>query len=590
MSDSSSTREGPPSLQGPRNLPVAKSLPAPTATSQNIGASGSFVARGGAQPPSPGQAGGEVIARKSQEAHLQKDSASQLSQYREQLAKDMQRSVLGAKPGQDPTQLPKRVSPIQEESTANSPSQISSGPSTSSTNASTESGRTIRGGVTPGFMPRTPSYPFPRVGTPGYTPSSLHRPFTTLSPTGSAPDSPASSAAATATFGNTRAYDKLLSNPSTPASTMAFQPAGASQPSQQGDNLDFPTPNLYELSLRLSSEPGLEAWWRTVIHIMTECYQAERLTLAVPADATDLENVPWGQKATYNSRQEDSLSMEYLARGSSFMPGSTDNASEPPSAADNSAKLQVSSRPRPPSRHSYTSFEDQKEKSISATRTSNVPSRPNLVPRSQSFYPGTPYSERSQDDALHMGLNQQSLAEHDAEEQDASEGWEAPDPEVGVRGRVFEVLQALDYEADPLIDHHGVAKVMERGRVIALTRSYPYSEEPAPVKNPDVKGAGRSYSPEGSKKREKRLRHDSSTKLSNILSSAHSMNLRPQDRRSGQQNIDQMISEGEPRRPPTPSYEEFEQAPPSPWSQSPVSCAQVFYDSTLRLEVCPRSF
>lgn len=529
------------------------------------------MARGGAQPPSVGTAGDEAGAKKMQEPDLQKQSASQLSQYREQLAKDMKRNVLGAKSGQAPTQTTKRVSPIQEESAANSPSQFSSGPSTSSTNASTESGRTIRGGVTPGFMPKTPSYPFPRVGTPGYAPSSLHKPFTTLSPTGSAPNSPASSAAATATFGNTRAHDKLLSNPSTPASTMAFQPAGASQASQQGDNLDFPNPNIYELSLRLCSEPGLEAWWRTVIQIMTECYQAERLTLAVPADVTDLENVPWGQKATYNNRQEDSLSMEYLAGGSSFMPSSIDNASESLSATDDTVKMQVPSRPRPPSRHSYTAFEDQKEKDVSSTRISNLPSRPNIVPRSQSFYPGTSRSERSQDDALHMGLNQQTLAEHDAEEQEVSEAWEAPAPEAVVQGRVFEVLQALDYEADPLIDHHGVAKVLERGRVIALTRSYPYSEEPAPVKNPDVKGTGRSHSPEGFKKRERRLRHDSSTKLSNILSSAHSMHLQPQYRKSGQQNIDQMISEGEPRRPPTPTYEEFEQAPPSPWSQSPVS-------------------
>lgn len=590
MSDSSTTREGQPPLQGPNTLPLARTQPDSTASTRRNDASASSVVRGGEQSSSPGKVGSETGARKSQETKLQKHSASQLSQYREQLAKDMQRNVLGAKPGQGPTQLPKRVSPIQEESAANSPSQFSSGPSSLSTNASNESGKTIRGGVTPGFTPRTPSYPFPRVGTPGYAPSSLHKPFTTLSPTGSAPDSPASSAAATATFGNTRAQDRLLSNPSTPASTMAFRPAGASQASQQGDSLDFPTPNLYELSLRLSSEPGLEAWWRTVILIMTECYQAERLTLAVPADVTDLENVPWGQKATYNTRQEDSHSMEYLARGSSFMPSNTDDVSEPPSAAaDETVKLQVPSRPRPPSRHSFTAFEDQKESHGSSTRFSNLPGRPNLFPRSQSFYPETPHNERSQDDSLHTGLNQQTLAEHDAEEQEVFEGWEAPAPEVGNQGRVFEVLQALDYEADPLIDHHGVAKVMERGRVIALTRSYPYTEEPSVVKHQEVKGSGRSHSPEGHKKREKRLRHDSSTKLSNILSSAHSMNLRPQDRRSGQQNIDQMISEGEPRRPPTPSYEEFEQAPPSPWSQSPVSCSKptklgVFKKSHLGLQ------
>ncbi len=50
------------------------------------------------------------------------------------------------------------------------------------------------------------------------------------------------------------------------------------------------------MTLMLSSEPGLDAWWSTVVQIMTEYYKAERLALAIPADLTDIENVPWGQK------------------------------------------------------------------------------------------------------------------------------------------------------------------------------------------------------------------------------------------------------------------------------------------------------
>lgn len=560
MPNRPTTGEGQQPLKDPKK---------PAALSGKTGAAGtsSSVAHGDTQVVSTERVAGDLSAGELDQPKLRKASASQLSQYREQLAKDMQRNVLGARAGPGRPQVPKRVSPIQEESTMNSPGQLSSGPSTASTNASTESGQTIRGVFTPGFVPKTPSYPFPRVGTPGYTPSSLHRPFTTLSPTGSAPDSPTSSAAATARFGGSRVQDNIASNPSTPASAMAFRPEATSQTSQQGDNPDTPTPNLYELSLRLSSEPGLDAWWRTVVQIMVDEYQAERLTLALPADATDLENVPWGQKATYNARQEDGLSMGYMARGSSFMPSSRDMTSRPSSAAGNDiANLQVPVRPRMSSRHSYTEFEAEKQRKLSSAGPTSSPNRPGLVPRSKTFYPGTPLTERSQEQSLHMGLNKQALEEHDAEaaeEPEQYEEWEAPGPEGENLGRLFETLQALDYEADPLIDHHGVAKVLERGRVIALTRSYPYEENTVPAKNVDVK--------EGEKKKGKRLRHESTTKLSNILSSAHSMNLRPHDRRSGQQNIDRMISEGEPRRPPTPSYEEFEQAPPSPWSQSPVS-------------------
>lgn len=567
MSDRSYTaREGQSPLPDPRLLAVTKSSSGPIGL---VGkAAGSSAVLGEGKLSSPAKEGAQDDGMRSIDAHHEKDSASQLSQYRERLAKDMQRQGLTAKPGQSPAQQPKRVSPILEETAGSPPIQIASGPSTSSTNASTESGQTIRGVITPGFVPKTPSYPFPRMAS-GHIPSSLHKPFTTLSPTGSAPDSPASSTAATATFATSRIQDKILSNPSTPASTMAFQPTGASQTSQQGETPEFPTPNLYELSLMLTSEPGLEAWWRTVVHIMTVLYKAERLTLAVPADSTDLENIPWGQKATYNARQEDGFSMEYMARGSSLIPSSTDDVSEPPSAAgDDTAKLQVPLRPRIPTRHSFTAFENEKQRGMSVLKPSSTPNRPGAFPRSQSFYPATPRTEKFQE--AHMGLNQQALEEHDAEEPGVTEEWDVPAPENENHGRVFELLQALDYEADPLIDHHGVSKVLERGRVIALTRSYPYVEETAPVKSSEMKATARGHSPEGYKRKSKRSRNESSTKLSNILSSVHSMKMPPHERKSGQQNIDQMISEGEPRRPPTPTYEEFEQAPPSPWSQSPV--------------------
>lgn len=539
---------------------------------------GTFLGAAGQEAsPSPDRASDDSgdDGKGNLESRPQKDSTNQLSQYRERLAQDMQRQGFNPKPAQSASQSTnKRVSPILEETasalpSAKSPGHFASSPSTTSTNASTESGQTIRGGVTPGFVAKTPSYPFPRMNS-GYIPSSLHRPFTTLSPTGSAPDSPASSAAATATFPTSRAQDRMVSNPSTPASAMVFQPSGASHVSQQGDIPGFPTPNLYELSLMLTAEPGLEAWWRTVVAIMTDLYKAERLTLAVPADATDLENVPWGQKATYNARREDGLSMEYIAKGSSIVPSGTEEVSGPPSATgDDTTTLQVPLRPKIPTRHSFTAFEDEKQRNTSAAKRQSTPYRPGLFSRSQSFYPGSPRVDRPQEEALHMGLNQQALAEHDAEEQEHAEEW-APTPDRENQGRVFELLQALDYEADPLIDHPGVAKVLERGRVIALTRSYPYLEESVATKPPDVKGGARSHSPEGHKRRGKRIRQESSAKLSTILGSAHSMKMQPHEKKSGQQNIDQMISEGEPRRPPTPTYEETEQAPPSPWSQSPA--------------------
>ncbi len=59
-------------------------------------------------------------------------------------------------------------------------------------------------------------------------------------------------------------------------------------------------PNLYDLTLMLNLDPGLHAWWEAVVRIFTAYYGADRLSLALPADAGEVENVPWGQKATYS--------------------------------------------------------------------------------------------------------------------------------------------------------------------------------------------------------------------------------------------------------------------------------------------------
>ncbi|KAI3399193.1 hypothetical protein diail_7562 [Diaporthe ilicicola] len=559
--------EGKQPLQDPRILAVSRSVPSSAgASAKSAGGLASLARDQSSSTLDTARSSGDDGASQPEPnpPRSSKDSASQLSQYREKLTREIQRQGLGTKPGQAQAQQPNRVSPILEDAAASAtdtPSPVvSSGPSTASTNASPESNHTIRGGVTPGFVAKTPSYPFPRMASmSGYIPSSLHRPFTTLSPTGNAYDLPSMSAGGTPNQGTSRPQDKILSNPSTPASTVTFHPTGAVPP---GDDPDFPTPNLYDLSLMLSSEPGMEAWWKTVVYIMTVCFKAERLTLSVPADSTDLENVPWGQKATYNARPEDSLSMEYMARGSSLVPSSLGDVSEVLSpAGDDTLRLQTPSRPQIHTRHSFTAFEEEKQRDISSAKPRPFFKRPGVLARSKSTYPETP--------TPHVGLNQQALEEHDAEVPEFAGGWDAPAPEKENQGRVFELLQALDYEADPLIDHHGVAKVLERGRVIALTRSYPYLEDVAQVKPADSKVPGRAHSPEDIKKKGRWMRHDSSTKLSNILSSAHPMRTHPHERRATQ-NIDKMISEGEPRRPPTPKYEEYEQAPPSPWSQSPA--------------------
>ncbi|KAI0452564.1 hsp90-like protein [Xylaria acuta] len=464
-----------------------------------------------------------------------------LKDYRAKLARDMEKKAQGSTAE---TSEDIRVSPIRED-LSGSPSSASDLPTTS-----TESNKTVRGGLTPGFVAGTPSYPFPRMTTPGFRSSRLQNPLS-LTP-----------------------HDQLTSDPSTPASTMTFLPPGETPFSEDPS---YPNPNLYELSLRLSAEPGLNGWWDTVVQIMTEFYKAERITLSVPADATDIDNVPWGQKAAYNSQTEDDLSVGYIARGSSLAANGADDRVDTSSIAEPAQTSESPIRPNIQSRHSFTTYEETKESfrvQLRETAASPNPRRPGLASRSKSHYPGP---DRGTTSTPHAVLNQQALEEHDAvEEKHPLPTWETTiESERVLKGRVLPVLQALDLEADPLIDHNGIRKVMERGKVIALTRTYPYldpsaDEEPSKAKNP------RPSSQEAkTKSSAKQMKSESSTNLSSLLANASAPLARNKHKKSTTADKSRIphfysVIDDAPPRPPTPRYEEFEQAPPSPWSQSPA--------------------
>ncbi|KAK2002424.1 hsp90-like protein [Colletotrichum falcatum] len=496
------------------------------------------------------------------------ESQIQLNRYRERLARDLERREMTTRGLTATTPEKVRVSPILEES-GNSPRSNIAAMSTSLSNlttTSTESGNTVRGGTASGIIAGTPSYPFPRMHTPGY---GMNRAFGNMSPTAAAFMSQTMSFEG---FGS--AQDRVLSGSSTPASALTFLPAGATGLLEG----DFPSPNLYDLSLMLTAEPGLDAWWNTVVQIMRDVYKAERVTLAIPADSTDIENVPWGQKATYNEHQEDDLSLGYMARGSSLIPSSAGDlgSEETPPTSDDPARPRLLSRPSLQTRHSFTAYEDNRERKGNNDRP--LPSRrPTQLGRSKSYFPP---GQASQENTEVPGpsLNKSALAEHDAEEQNIP-SWEAPLANPDTKGRVLPVLQALDYEADPLIDHSGVMRVLERGKVIALTRSYPYLQnlpEEMPIKS---KVTANTTSAEAAKRRLRKVRIESSSKLSSILGGANSSSWNRGHSSDKPSSMISRLDDDEPR-PPTPKYEEFEQAPPSPWSQSPAPSPAVRADPT----------
>ncbi|KAK3186913.1 hypothetical protein K4F52_004357 [Lecanicillium sp. MT-2017a] len=483
-------------------------------------------------------------------------SQLQLNEYREKLARDLERRELQARglicsPAHDKI----RVSPIQEESASLSP-WASSNLNTSST----DSGGTIRGGMTPSIVAGTPSYPFPRMAkTPGAFPGYHGHPH---GPHGFpyAHSSPKSGSRMSITLpAEPRAtFDRALSENSTPASTFTFNPGGTPHP----ETFDYPNPDLYNLSLQLASEPGLEAWWDTVIQIMKDVYLAERVTLSVPADASDIENVPWGQKATYNEHQEDELSLGYMAKGSSAVQSSEHDGSDHISYLDDIAQPDFATRPGLQSRHSFTSFEENARKKDA---TPAIVRRPSHLYRSKTSA-HTPLQDVP---PSKTPLERTKLEELEAEMDDERNipSWELPFlARYDGQGRVHAVLQALEFEADPLIDHSGVMRVLERNKPVTLTRSYPY------LPRTEADDEVLDHAASDAARKAKKQRADSSSKLSSILPSPSLSRASSKSKIHGSDGPKDVAvsAHDDEHRPYSPRYEEYEQAPPSPWSQSPA--------------------
>ncbi|OWP05620.1 hypothetical protein B2J93_1669 [Marssonina coronariae] len=500
----------------------------------------------------------------------------QLNQHRERLAKQMEGVEAKESTGSSALTSKARVSPIHEETLSPSLDVAFATPITAGLEtASTESAKTIRGGSTPGPMAvRTPSYPFPPMRTPGQFSSNGHRPFTALSPT----VNPSNYAGGSFDSG---LQDRVLSGSVTPASTSKFQPQGASE--SQGD-LNFETPNLYDLCLLLTSEPGLDPWWTTLVQILREFYQAHRVTLSVPADPTDVENVPWGQKATFNVMEEDELSLTYLPRGSSLVPSSVDtndtsNSEDTNPAEDTStaaSPLYSSSTLRPGllSRHSFTAYEDTKRDPLSTwegARTAAARLTP--LARAKSYFSTHPELPPRTATLQNAELSLQSLRDHIAFE-DAHKPPEEWEDRVSanreVRGRMFSVLQALDFEAEPLIDNKGVSRVVERGKVIALTRDYPYVESTQDEKSGGSKSSHtstKSRNPPDNKSKPAPA-PDTGSRIASFFGSRSRKSSRAS--RDKGKGFPSSLKPSEEQDRSIPRYEEYEQAPPSPWSQSPA--------------------
>ena len=361
-----------------------------------------------------------------------------------------------------------------------------------------------------------------------------------------------------------------------PPSRSSFLPAGVGPPVE--DPM-YPSPNLYDITLALNADPGLDAWWPNAVQVLQKYYGAERATLAVPGDVTDLENVPWGQKAVFNinglrdSTPSPEDSAESTDQADKKTPQGSPTQSKKKDDADKVSSLPSTKRPELLSRHSFAGFARDADGNLLSDPAVSPRTRPGGPLRTKSTVgpeEKLPKSGQLPDEKKPRSVSHQSDIKGNHEQHaaankgvDFSEVHSHQSPIV-----VFPIPRALEVEPDPLIKRTGVVKLFGRTKPTALTREYnnvppshPDSTEESAAD--DRTGALQESAKPGSRSRSSSNLHTNTP--TKAKKEQHTCMIHPPYVYHDDSTPDTPTSStGE-------LYEEYEQTPPSPWSQSPAA-------------------
>ena len=529
-----------------------------------------------------------------------------------ELAFSLKREIMagdsfGGLPGNQKQTKVDKCSPILEEGISSSrqvsPSAPIVSPASALESGSTVSNKTVTWSSLPyspsAHQASTPSYPFPAMSAtlgPSNEPvwHALHRPFTALSPTvppqTRVPESQPLKGQSS-TYRDTSALPRVTQ--------LADEP-GVERTTQQQ------RPDLYGVMLQLQSEPGLEKWWINVSKVLRANFEANRATLAVPPDSTDVENVPWAQMATFNATLGDLVSSSTTRGRQSTQSCRTDSSLQDEEKLDISFQFQDSNldynsptlfdtttnRPKLEARHSFAGFSQKLENMApqnkqglassssrpTASRASSFVSLRGGMPMAHESFQGTKLSLES----LEQHMEQVSKVSPNSDHLDGAEH--------RLPASVLPVLQMLEMEPDPLLTSAGAVRVLERGELVHIVREYDEVAEPADLGSTGRKGKhyeDRTSWPTPSGKGNQ-LGTDTLDRVSTSTSSTGTQSTTRPRSRTGRVSKSmstptEKTHEATKRASQAPPYEDFEQASPSPWSRSPAPSPAIQKD----LEVNP---
>lgn len=389
------------------------------------------------------------------------------------------------------------------------------------------------------MMDQTPSYPFPRVQSqprPAFEQAGRQGQFRLKLP---------SEKTRSASPASQQSEEQHVPAKS-PGPAPVFLPPDHKELAEESM---FPSPSLYDVTLKLNADPGLEAWWSNVVEILQVHYGAERVSLAVPGDATDLENVPWGQKAIFN---QDGCTVATAASPALFPQEcpSSDQTRARRNSHERDQKLLGASEPRPktpgpvpssrpslPSRHSFAGFSYSKENEAAATSDRDA----NLPKNDLSKHGKRHARVSAKTEAIASSSSQKNPTT------DAESNCLRNNLTENVRQAVFPMPRPLEVESDPLIKRTGVVRLFGRTSPVVLTREYSSDSARGPQRQ-----AGFAQSPLDTVQVTPNAEGPSGSKPTPATKSAqagHTSSL---------------------CAPVLRQYDEYEQVPQSPWSQSPA--------------------
>lgn len=420
---------------------------------------------------------------------------------------------------------------------------------------------------------QTPSYPFPRMQQPPIMPRSVQEP----------PSSP--SMLNQGHFKLNLPADKLKIKMASGASTQGTDdrpppavktstPHSVFLPPQHKPVMEdpiYPSPNLYDITLQLNADSGLDAWWSNAVNILRTHYGAERASLAVPGDATDLENVPWGQKAVYDQNLSDDpdIMLVHQLRDDSGLSGPSDASpgqGKKDSMNNNNSmgggprSISATKRPSLLSRHSFAEFGKDRKHSVDSSRL--------LLQRKHVAQPfdskKAPSAPTENVIRMDPGLSR-SVSTDVPEKINLAPQMQPGDDDFsnslnGCKQAVFPIPRPLEVESDPLIKRTGVVKLFGRTKPVILTREYSQGSSAADSK---AHGGTVPKSPLEDK-----------IQVTPTADPPRAAPQTPSARSRASSNLQAPPGPGPglwPGRPPLLEvYDEYEQVPPSPWSQSPA--------------------